>query len=295
MNQNTKTSNLIKTIVIICDFLVLNILLYAYVRWNWAVHDFTNGTRGMILAVLANFGMVFAQFFFSTVVHERRTTSEQILRQVTLLVLLHGAMTFLISSVFFQHDNLKAPDFKFTVYFTLVLYVGILFSRYCERWIIKRYRSIGRNRRTVIFIGSDPLIIPVYKFLVGNQFMGYHVLGYYADNRIENCPEGLEYKGSLNDFENVMENSSDTNSADELYCSIPVTEHKLTRRIMRYCNSHVIHFYYIPSFSQVFGHTAKFEHVGDTIVFTNYDEPLTNPTNRFLKRAFDLADRKSVV
>lgn len=289
MNQNTKTSNLIKTIVIICDFLVLNILLYAYVRWNWAVHDFTNGTRGMILAVLANFGMVFAQFFFSTVVHERRTTSEQILRQVTLLVLLHGAMTFLISSVFFQHDNLKAPDFKFTVYFTLVLYVGILFSRYCERWIIKRYRSIGRNRRTVIFIGSDPLIIPVYKFLVGNQFMGYHVLGYYADNRIENCPEGLEYKGSLNDFENVMENSSDTNSADELYCSIPVTEHKLTRRIMRYCNSHVIHFYYIPSFSQVFGHTAKFEHVGDTIVFTNYDEPLTNPTNRFLKRAFDLA------
>ena len=64
MNQNTKTSNLIKTIVIICDFLVLNILLYAYVRWNWAVHDFTNGTRGMILAVLANFGMVFAQFFF---------------------------------------------------------------------------------------------------------------------------------------------------------------------------------------------------------------------------------------
>ena len=63
MNQNTKTSNLIKTIVIICDFLVLNILLYAYVRWNWAVHDFTNGTRGMILAVLANFGMVFAQFF----------------------------------------------------------------------------------------------------------------------------------------------------------------------------------------------------------------------------------------
>ena len=31
MNQNTKTSNLIKTIVIICDFLVLNILLYAYV------------------------------------------------------------------------------------------------------------------------------------------------------------------------------------------------------------------------------------------------------------------------
>lgn len=243
----------------------------------------------MILAILANLGMVFAQYFFSTVVHERRTTSEKILRQVTLLVLLHGAMTFFITSIFFQYEKLKAPGFRFTIYFTTILYIGLLFTRYCQRWVIMHYRSIGRNLRTVLFVGSDPMIVPIYNFLVKNQFMGYNVLGYYADNKIENCPDDLVYKGTMSDFEKIIDNPSSKSSADELYCSIPATEHELTRRIMRYCNNHVVHFYYIPSFSQIFGHTAKFEYVGDTVVFTNYDEPLTNPTNRFIKRIFDIS------
>lgn len=148
---------------------------------------------------------------------------------------------------------------------------------------------MGRNRRTVVFLGSDPLVIDAYKFLVSNPFFGYYVLGYYSDSQIENCPEGLIYKGTTNDFYKLMDNPEYSASIDELYCSLPVTAQKNIRRIMRYCNNNVIHFYYIPSFSQTFGHTVKFEHLDNIIVFTNYEEPLTNPTNRFIKRSFDLA------
>lgn len=287
MSSNTKTSNLIKTIVIICDFVVLNVLFYAYIHSNWSVLDYTNGTRGIILALMTNIAMVCAQYFFSTVVHERRSTSEQILRQVTLLVLLHGIITFVVSFVVFEYESMNFPNSRFTLYFTLLLYIGILLSRYCERSLIKRFRSIGRNTRYVVFIGSDSLTTSVYKFLVNNQFMGYRIVGYYSDSPITDNPDGMVYRGSLDDFEKLMKTSKQP-IADELYCSLPVNEQKRICSIMRYCNENVIHFYYIPSFSQIFGHTMKFEHVGDTVVFTNYDEPLMNPTNKFIKRAFDL-------
>lgn len=288
MNSNTKTSNLIKGIVIICDFVVLNVLLYSYIHFNWSICDFTNGVRGILLVLMGNIGMLCAQYFFSTIVHEHRSTSERILRQSTLLVLLHGAITFVLTLIVCQYEELKSPDVKFTLYFTLWLYVGILFSRYCERWVIKRYRSMGHNKRTVIFIGSDPLVIPAYEFLVSSPFMGYHVAGYYSDAKIEKCPEELRYKGTIHDFEKSVERG-ELSAVDELYCSLPVTEQSQIRRIMRYCNHNGTHFYYIPSFSQTFGYTVKLEHLGNTIVFTNYDEPLTNPTNRFIKRAFDIA------
>lgn len=289
MSPNAKKSDLIKTIVIICDFIVLNILLYSYIHFNGSAWSFTTGGRNISFVIMANIGMVCAQYFFSTIVHERRSTSEQIFRQSTLLVFLHGFITFIITIITCQHENLPYPNFTYILYFTLLLWCGVLFSRYCERWMIKHYHSMGRNRRTVVFLGSDPLVIDAYKFLVSKPFFGYYVIGYYSDSQIENCPEGLIYKGTTNDFYKLMDNPEYSASIDELYCSLPVTAQKNIRRIMRYCNNNVIHFYYIPSFSQTFGHTVKFEHLDNIIVFTNYEEPLTNPTNRFIKRSFDLA------
>lgn len=287
MKSNTKTSNLIKSLIVICDFLVLNVLFYLYIRHNWAEHDYTNGARGISLVLIANMGMVCAQAFFSTIVHERRTTSERILRQSTLLVLMFGLFTFVMTYGIFQYEKLPVPDIRFSLYSTLVVYVGILLSRYCERWAINSYRSRGRNSRSVVFVGSDPLMIKSYNFLVGSQYMGYNIVGYYADADIEGCPDELVRKGSMKDFERLMENG-ELAIADELYCSLPITKQDSISRIMRYCSHNVIHFYYIPSFAQVFGHSLKFENLGDTVVFTNYDEPLVNPTNRFVKRAFDV-------
>lgn len=288
MNSNAKTSNLIKTIVIICDFLVLNVLLYANIHFDWSFMDFTIGGNDSILFFTANAGMLFAQYFFSTVIHERRSTTEQVLRQVTLLVLLFGVITFVMQILVFQYAGQAFPGSRFILSLTPAVYVGILLSRYYERWLIKRYRMMGSNRRDVVFIGSDPLMVAAYKFLVGNQFMGYHVKGYYSDDRLEMCPNGLEYRGTIADFEKMIESNGGPAIADEIYCSLPVAEEGRIRRIMRYCNNNVVHFYYIPSFSQIFGHTVKFEHLGETIVFTNYEEPLTNPTNRLVKRVFDI-------
>ena len=288
MRPNNRTSNLMKAIIVVADFIVLNILFYSYlliVGGDCGNGDYCCSTA--MLMVIANIGMVGAQYFFSTIVHRRRSTSEQILRQSTMLVILYSVLTYVLMVVSDRYEGVDMPGLAFMVKFSVILYVGILLSRYVERWSIKHYRTMGRNRRTVVFVGSDPRIIDAYSFLAGSPYMGYHVLGYYADTELVQCPEGLTYRGSVGDFEEEVRRGS-LPQVDEMYCCVPITAQEQIRKFMRYCRKNVAHFYYIPIYTQPFGHTVKFEYLGNTIVFTNYDEPLMNPTNRFVKRTFDV-------
>lgn len=288
MRQYSKTSSLIRNVVILFDFIVLNVLFYLYVNVDWVVTHLMNGLSSLKLAILANLAFVIAQYFFSTVVHDRRATSAQVLRQVTLLVFLHGVIAYIVSELALSYENMAVLDIRFIGFFTLVLYVGILLSRFLERTVIKYYRSHGHNQRRVVFVGSNPTSLPVYEYLVGDPSIGYRVAGYYADNEMADCPDEFVYRGKLADFEKVMEGDTASENAQELYCSLPLSDQNYIRKLLKYCNNNAIHFYYVPTFSTIFGHSFKQEIVGQTAVFTNYDEPLMQAGNKFVKRSFDV-------
>lgn len=288
MRQYSKTSSLIRNTVIIFDFIVLNILFYIYVNINWVTENLMHGHSSLKLAILTNLAFVIAQYFFSTVVHDRRATSQQVLRQVTLLVFLQGVTAYLISEFVFGYENLAVLDIRFIGLFTLILYVGILFSRFIERTAIKYYRRHGHNQRHVVFVGYNQASLSVYDYLVGDPAIGYHIDGYYADEEIPNCPEKLVRNGNLEDFEKRMADNMGHESAQELYCSLPIADQDYIRKLVKYCNNNAIHFYYVPAFTTIFGHSFQQEIVGSTAVFTNYDEPLMQAGNKFVKRTFDV-------
>ena len=288
MRQYSKTSSLIRNWVIVLDFVVLNVLFYIYVNIDWVANTLMHGLSSIKLCILANLAFVIAQYFFSTVVHDRRATPQQVLRQVSSLVFLQGITTYLVSEFALGYENLPSPDLRFTAIFTLALYAGILMSRFVERTAVQRYRRHGHNQRRVVFVGSNPSMLTIYEYLVGDPAIGYHINGYYANEPMENCPEGLHYKGTLDDVTQIMENSLEPGRVEELYCGLPMSELAFIRKLMRYCNNNTIHFYYVPAFTAVFGHTFQQELVGETAVFTNYDEPLMLAGNKFVKRTFDI-------
>lgn len=271
------------------DFVVLNVLFYAYKYW---LGDFgaseTNTSSVFVSVLVVNMAMAIAQYFYSTIIHIRRSTPEQVLRQVTFLVSLQCGLDYIISELVHVYGGYPVMSLKSILCFTVMLYCGILASRYLEGWAIKRYRLMGRNMRSVMFIGSDTTMIPVYEYLVSDPSMGYHVCGYYSDAELEDCPAGFKRMGTLADVEEKMEQAAETGMADEIYCSLPITDKDRIRRIIRYCNNNVIHFYYIPVVSHVFGNTFKQERIGDTTVFTNHLEPLQIPANKLIKRSFDV-------
>lgn len=169
MRQDSKANNIIRDIVILTDFIVLNILFCLWFQYDRQGAQLSHSVSVFRPLFVANIGMVVSQYFYSTVIHEHRSTADQVLRQITYLVLLQGATTLVASEVVAYLTGMASPAFSFTAYFTLMLYAGILVTRYAERWFVKRYRRTGGNIRRVVFVGADLSILPIYEFLVGDR------------------------------------------------------------------------------------------------------------------------------
>jgi len=300
MRKNTKTNNLIRNLVILSDFLLLNGLFYAYVTVGPGLHMMM-GNSPILLAMVASLALAVAENFFPTKIHQRMTTAEQVLRQVTFLVILQCVLTYLITKVGFLWWNRQSPHSMFTLYFTYAYYPAMVALRFTERWGVRRYRSRGGNSRTAMLIGSDSALLPVYKFLTNDPTIGYRVLGYYANHELGYFEDGdwqknreeqlgkLElptHLGTLAGLETALE--IDLQVPDEIYCSLSWTKKEDIRRIRKFCDRNVVHFYFVPVYAESFGHTLKIEQIGDTVGYTNYIDPLQIPTNRLIKRIFDV-------
>lgn len=288
MNQYNRTNRRIRNSVIVADFLIMNAIIIA----GWYIHYGTSRSwadaGGYLTLIMANIAMIISQFFFSTIIHFRRPTLDMVFRQVTCLVVLQRVVEFLLGEFILEEWQYLFAKFHVFIAFTFLLYAAIIVSRYFERWVVKHYRSLGHNRIEVVFIGGEKSIIPIFKYLTEDRSYGYHVIGYYADNTIDRCPEGLVRLGTLADLDKCMDINAKEPIARDIYCCLP-DDMERVKGIIKYCNHQVAHFYYIPSVSQIFD-TVRFriENIGDTVVFTNHYEPLLKPANKAIKRAFDI-------
>lgn len=288
MRQNSTDNRLVRNLVIVMDFVILNVLFFIYVNLDTVDQLWLGGVKAVSLQMLANMAFAVAQFFFSNVVHDRRSTSDLVLKQVSSLMCIFLITMYLLTWTFADYENIEPPRFMFHVWFAFVLYAFILLSRNLEGLFLRKYHSTGHNLRHVVFVGSDSVLLPIYEYL-SDSSMGYDIVGYYSDGEMDECPKGLVHKGTLDDFRSLMQNNGEGGeSVDELYCALLVAERDTIRQIIRYCNNNVIHFYYVPPFTKLLGQSFSQERVGDTTVFTNYGEPLMLPTNQLIKRSFDI-------
>ena len=102
MGNNLRTNQLIRNLIILSDFVVLNVIYSLYIYFNPVP---LNHSNAMLLILLSNFGFLVAQYYYSTVVHEPLVSSDKVLRQVTRLAFLQQIVSFLmIKTVFMLMD-----------------------------------------------------------------------------------------------------------------------------------------------------------------------------------------------
>lgn len=289
MNHNGRSSILFKKLFIVSDFFVLNVLLMVYMDIDYVHYSLSHGADLLLLWFIANAAFFFSQVFFSNVVHEPRILPHQILRRVFLLVTMWLVADYFFTEMVLGYVHRETPDVRLPLYFTPILFAGIIASRFLEKWLLQYYRKRGRNVRRVVFVGSGLSLLSIYDTLMGDPAQGFRSNGYFADERYADCPDGLVYRGTLDDLRKTMLDDLRSGTVHELYCCLPDNEGELMRVLMRYCADNVVHFYYVPPISGLFGHSFRQEMVGDMSVFTNYEEPLLQLGNKLVKRAFDVA------
>ena len=306
MSTNNQSNRLIKWIVIIGDFVLLNLIILIPAEFSWRVNHWPEKSLE-IFYLVNNLALILSQMKFSTVIHLRVIGAGDVVQRLLGLTMMETVLAYVL---------LKVVDYNLPIGW-IQLGVGTAFlgalivKRIAERWFIKLYRQAGRNTRSVTLVGNDPELLTVYEKLATDSTMGYRVLGYYADTEIGewthslNNAQGeqtvedssapvpqypdLKHLGTLQELLRMMrEEPENLSLGDEMYVSLSRRDRDIIKRISRFCDHKVIRFYYVPVSVESIGLNLKREMLDDMEIFTTYENPLQNSVNRLIKRLFDV-------
>ena len=298
MRNNDQSNRIIKWIVTVGDFVLLNAILLGFAHWHWRMGTWQTG-RVEIFILVNNIALMLTMLKFSTIIHLRVIGAGEILKRIVGLTSVGAILSYLLLKVFAYNT----PIGWLLLEIGNVFFVGLLFKRLGERWFLKLYREAGRNTRSVTLVGSDPELIGIFMKLRDDATLGYRILGYYGEeslsdvatevDRLTKHPAKergmLRRLGSMEDFLKAMEETPDElNLGDELYLCISRKERDTIRKVSRLCDHHVVRFYYVPVSVESIGLNLKREFLDDMEIYTTYENPLQNSVNKALKRTFDI-------
>lgn len=302
MSNNNQSNRLIKWIVMLGDFMLLNALILIPARWSWQVHCWP--ARSLEIFVLVNnLALMLAQLRFSTIIHLRLVSAGDILQRIVGLTVVQSMLAYVLLKVFDYYLPIGWIQWGIGTAFFFLLVV----KRLSERWFIRLYRQAGRNTRAVTLVGSDPELVSIYRKLKYDETLGYRILGYYGEEDLTKLiseveeAEGrynhqgsrwkndqLERLGSFEDFVSKINQPEELVLGDELYLCVSRLERDSIRKISKLCDHKVIRFYYVPVSVESIGLNLKRELMDDMEIYTTYENPLQNSVNRAIKRAFDI-------
>ena len=285
MNSNSQTNSLIMYLIIGVDFMLINILLFFLTEYHpW----FENWTPSKIrtLILLNNLALLISEYFNPPVIHKRVISVGDILNRILRLVLVQSLLAFF----FMKSLTLSFVGGRFQSIFCLLYFITTLILRFLERVVIKKYRKVGGNSRSTLFIGADSELLNVYHRLLDDASKGYRIMGYYADEEMTELPEDVELKrlGTLQEFLKDMNGMEEQFVCDEMYVCLSRRDKDTVRRLSHFCDQHVIRFYFVPVSVETLGINLKRELLDDMEVYTTYEIPLANPVNKLIKRFFDI-------
>ena len=283
MTNNSQTNRLIMFMVVGVDFVLLNALLYLIKDYHPWLEDWSP-IKVRILVLLSNIGLLIGEFINPPIVHKRSISAGNVVKRVIQLSFLQGFFAVFLMKML----RLNFVGGRLQVQICVLMLIMILLSRGFERLIIKKYRSVGGNSRRATFIGADTELLNVYHKLKDDLTMGYRINGYYADEDMNQDVGKLPKLGTLQYFLSNLNNPDKLNIGDELYVCLSRREKGIIRRLSNFCDHHVIRFYYVPVSVENLDIGLKRELIDDMEVFTTYENPLENPLNKFIKRAFDI-------
>lgn len=190
---------------------------------------------------------------------------------------------FIISAILF---SLKASEFsREHLYATYVLLFGvIMFWRYSAIKLINAFRKSGFNYKKVIIIGGGEVANQLYDYFISDDVLGIRVKGIFNDSAISfDMKENIQ-AGGLDELERYALD----NDIDEIYYTMPLTYTQKIKALVDFCDKNMIRFKVVPDFRGFLFKRVNIDFFDDVPVVTLRAEPLTDITNRFVKRVFDI-------
>lgn len=263
-----------KFFVAVHDLVALNVWVCLCVFATSFIDDVFWQLDGRSLHILTSLGYLVALYFTPIVLERRSLRFTVILRRcVSIGITICIFYLALVALLKLDVPN-RRHNFLIVVLGTAVLLGSRLTMRTYLGWWWRNHGSTGR----ILLIGSSDAMLNLYHVLANAS--DSKVIGYFADGTMEipvkrlgAIDGGLEYLRS--------------HHVDEVFCDFTLDHACLTRLYLR-CEDSFIRFFGVPDVYAYLNRRLLVSTVEGVPVLAVREEPLVNPFNRFLKRAFDL-------
>lgn len=270
--------SVLATLVLLGELILLNFL---YIVFNTLINDSHIEVEDRHMLVVLSLAYVFCFSHNGITLHRRNVDIHTIALRA-----LRGSIFFaIVSGIAILIGGFRLPEAMQMIVYWVGFTLGITLFRLFVRKLVSYYRSRKANIHHVVFLGSFDNMVMLYNEMMRSPMVDYVVKGYfdYAPNK--RFPEGCKYLGTPNQ---VIAYLKEHREAGELFCCLPSSNKDDIVAIVNLCLQQCVHFYSIPNVSNYLHHRLFLNMFGRVPYFSLYREPLTQASNRFIKRVFDI-------
>ena len=202
-------------------------------------------------------GFSFSYVLFPSLIQLRLIKYEDIIRRATstcFMMLLFVSLIIFVSKPFADFPR------TFLFYSMLAYFIFMLTERIILRKILMRFRANKGNLKNVILVG------------------------FFYDGECTNQEMAAKRLGGTGDIYGWLTVHSNIN---EIYGYFPKEQHDTINMMSKFCDNHLIRFYYIPAINVFKGNMAITFMEGIPVI-ARREEPLRKDSNKLAKRIFDI-------
>ena len=168
---------------------------------------------------------------------------------------------------------------QFIILISIIINISLF--KFFWFFLLKKYRSFGKNYRSTVVVGFDNSSKDIIKLFKSKSNLGYKYLGYFS----EKIYNKKEYLGNL---ESVYEYAT-KNTVDEIYCSLTLLTKDQIKEINKFALERNIFLKLIPNSSELYSKNQSVEFYDDALMVLNVNKlPFDFAENFYIKRVFDI-------
>lgn len=225
-------------------------------------------------------GFSFSYVLFPSLIQLRLIKYEDIIRRATstcFMMLLFVSLIIFVSKPFADFPR------TFLFYSMLAYFIFMLTERIILRKILMRFRANKGNLKNVILVGYEQTVYQLFEILK-TPIYGYNIVGFFYDGECTNQEMAAKRLGGTGDIYGWLTVHSNIN---EIYGYFPKEQHDTINMMSKFCDNHLIRFYYIPAIN-VFKGNMAITFIEGIPVIARREEPLRKDSNKLAKRIFDI-------
>ena len=272
----------LKLQILIADILLMSVVVCCtYWITIWINPAYIGGFQNMTkLVLLYDVCLLACNTIYPSILQNRIVRIDSIIRRSLIVSVLLLLLVSLITVMLEAQEHFPRTYTIATVGIFAILSV---IERILIHELLKKLRSKRRNLKDVILIGNAPAIVRMY-YVLNTPHYGYNILGTFFDGTSGN----EEYDKLQIGKPNVIFTYLSSNpQVKEIYAYFHPDEQDKINMLSKYCDNHLIRFFYVPALD-VFQGNIAFHSMEGVPVVARREEPLANPINKIVKRSFDL-------